>query len=203
MELGLTYILITSFLIIVLVFPLFIYTAKRKQKERSLDIKFAKQLKFFLRKRYPIYTFKFLKVSKDQSQNKQIAQVLLVESLIKQFTNFDFKLQTQQGIQSDKLWENYQVNSQANNSRLPSDWRRRRELVWQRDEKVCKRCKRALEFDEVQIFFLKNIEDGGTYEFENMLGLCIDCFKILSAPKETIAWQTLPLYDEMMDFVED
>ncbi len=203
MQLGLAYILIASFLIIVLIFPLYVYKAKKtKNKKRIIDIQFAKQLRTFLRKRYPTYRFKFLKAGRIKSQNKQIAQVLLVESLAKQFANFSFELRTQKTIENNKLWESYQNNS-VSNTKLPSDWPRRRELVWQRDEKVCQRCKRSLKLDEVQIFFLRNIEDGGTYYFENMLELCIDCSKILSTPQGTSVWQTLPLYDELMDFVKN
>lgn len=204
MVLDYTYVLFSTIMLIVFVVPLYIY---RKRIFKKLYIEddftlFIRDIKIFLRINYPLIPFEYSIVDDLQKEpNSTTKEILVIENLNNQFTFFDYSPQTQNNIPSDFLWDTYQKNSKPLKSKLPADWSRRKDLAWKRDNKFCKRCGHETSFDSAQIAFVKPIEEGGTYHFENLYTLCSDCYRLLNSEDKNKTAKSLDIYDKMMQRV--
>lgn len=136
----------------------------------------------------------------ENEKDIKIRETIIVENIVKQFFEYHYSKNTQNIIEKEKLWPNYEEKSKPNN-KYPSDWPQRKELVWKRDEKSCKRCGNKLELKNSYISFVKNIEDNGGYNFENIFTLCADCNMILNSTNKNIL-ASLSLNDKLMFFVK-
>lgn len=206
MILDLDYIIFSS-LIIACLLPLYIYKekifkTKIKTKDNEAFSSFLKDLKLYMLQHHPKIDIDYRIVEKTKNEeDMELRQTLIIESVIKQFFNFPYQNETQASIPREKLWINYEEKSKSN-PKYPSDWALRKEFAWKRDNKCCNRCGTTLTLKETYTSFIKDINDDGGYNLENIIVLCVDCNKILHStnPKSTIS--SLVLNDKLMTFVK-
>lgn len=206
MILNLDYVIFSS-LIIACLLPLYIYKekifkVKIKAKEDEGFPLFLKDLKSYMLHHHPKIDIDYRIVEKTKDEeNMELRQTLIIESVIKQFFNYPYPKETQATIPREKLWINYEEKSKSN-PKYPSDWPLRKEFAWKRDNKNCSRCGNELNIDEAYTSFVKEITDGGGYNLENIITLCVNCNKILNSknPKSTIS--SLNLNDNLMSFIK-
>lgn len=196
--------LISSTILIGAIIPLYIY---RKQifkfayKKGDLET-FLKDLKLHMSKDHPKIRFEYGIVQKTKDEKDiRIRQTLIVEDIINQFFNYEYIKKTQKTVSSDKLWTGYKEKSKSN-PKVPNDWTQRRKLAWERDNQCCNRCGCKTKFEDSHSCFVKEIENGGGYNLENIIVLCSDCNKILNSKNPTSTIASLQLNDRLMIFVE-
>ncbi len=204
MILDIDFIIFSSLMVACLI-PLYIYREKIFSPKRvnNNDFRlFLKDLKLYMQKNHPKIDFDYSIVEKTKSEvNSEIRESLIVEDIVNQFFNYTYLVKTQNGFSREKHWINYEEKSKSN-AKYPSDWMLRKEFAWKRDNKCCNRCGNILNLDETHTSFVKDIKDGGGYNLENIVSLCIDCNKIINStnPKNTIS--SLVLNDKLMVFVK-
>lgn len=203
MNLDIKFIILAS-LLTACIIPLYIY---RKEifpfayKKGDLDL-FIKDLKLHMMKIHPKFNYNYSIISKTQEEKDiRVRETLIVENMIDQYFNFPYNKQTQKTVSMDQLWTGYEEKSKSS-SRLPNDWNKRREVAHKRDEGKCNRCGRKINLDETYTSFAKNIEEGGGYNFENIVILCGDCNKIINSTNPSNTIHNLSLNEELMFFVE-
>ena len=204
MILDLNYIIFSS-LIIACLLLLYIYKEKIfkiKSKDNEAFASFLKDLKLYMLQHHPKIEIDYRIVGKTKNEeDMELRQTLIIESVIKQFFNFPYQNETQASIPREKLWINYEEKSKSN-PKYPSDWALRKEFAWRRDNKCCNRCAQELNINETYTSFVKEIKDGGGYNLENIITLCVNCNRIVDSknPKSTIS--SLVLNDKLMTFVK-
>ena len=193
--------------IILIVFGLFIYIIIFKklkpnnQTNNEFEL-FLKNVKNHMKENHPKIKIDYSIISKSENEkNIQLRETLIVENIIQQFFDYPYKKESQEMIPKDKLWANYMEKS-VSNAKYPSDWQQRKELAWKRDNKYCNRCGDKITLDNTFSIFVKNIKDGGGYNFENIIILCSDCNKILNSTNTKNTLFSLALNDRLMLFVE-
>ncbi len=173
--------IITSTIIIVSLIPLYIYSKKAfKVYYQKKDISsFLKDIKIYLNETFFNITFnyKILEKTKDVKDSR-IKQTLIIEDIISQFNSFEYSTYTQDPLNHDLLWASYESESKPFNQKAPKDLIRRKELAWKRDKEACDRCGQKVKLLEAHLTFAKEIQDGGSYHFENLTILCNDCYRI-------------------------
>lgn len=163
---------------------------------------FLKDLKLYMLQHHPKIDIDYRIVEKTKNEeNMEIRQTLIIESVIKQFFNFPYPNETQASIPREKLWINYEEKSKSN-PKYPSDWALRKEFAWKRDSRCCNRCGSTININEAYTSFVKEINNGGGYNLENIMTLCVNCNKIVNSknPKSTIL--SLNLNDKLMSFIK-
>ncbi len=55
--------------------------------------------------------------------------------------------------------------------------------------------------NDSQVYLIKDIKNGGSYHFENMLCVCIDCYKILNSNDLVETIKYLNFTDSLMNKV--
>lgn len=203
MRLDIEFIIAAIFLIASLL-PLYIYRKKifHRFKEGEGFPFFEKDIKSYMKTHHPKIKINYSIIEKTKDENNTILrQNLIVENIIQQFFEYPYQKETQKSIPKEKLWSNY-IEKSISNPKYPNDWLQRKELAWRRDDKACNRCTQELSLDNSISSFVKDIKDGGSYSFENIIILCSDCNKILNStnPKNTIS--SLSLNDKLMLFVQ-
>lgn len=203
MRLDIEFIIAAIFLIASLL-PLYIYRKKifLRFKEGEGFPFFEKDIKSYMKTHHPKIKINYSIIEKTKDENNTILrQNLIVENIIQQFFEYPYQKETQKSIPKEKLWSNY-IEKSISNPKYPNDWLQRKELAWRRDDKACNRCAQELSLDNSISSFVKDIKDGGSYSFENIIILCSDCNKILNStnPKNTIS--SLSLNDKLMLFVQ-
>lgn len=203
MRLDIEFIIAAIFLIASLL-PLYIYRKKifHRFKEGEGFPFFEKDIKSYMKTHHPKIKINYSIIEKTKDENNTILrQNLIVENIIQQFFEYPYQKETQKSIPKEKLWSNY-IEKSISNPKYPNDWLQRKELAWRRDDKACNRCAQELSLDNSISSFVKDIKDGGSYSFENIIILCSDCNKILNStnPKNTIS--SLSLNDKLMLFVQ-
>ncbi len=203
MNLDLDFIISAS-LLIACIIPLYIYRRKIFPfiyKKGDIDL-FLKDLKLHMMEIHPKFNYDYSIVEKTKDEKDiRIRETLIVENIVEQYFNFEYIKKTQKTIPSDKFWKGYEEHSKSS-SKLPSDWPRRKELAYTRDEGKCNRCYRKIKIDDTYTSFAKNIENGGGYNFENIIILCSDCNKIINSTNPTSTIHNLALNEELMVFVK-
>lgn len=172
---------IISLLIILSIIPLYIYKDKLlSYLYPASDLEtFLDEVKKYLQINHPKITFDFSIVKNTQNEeNPKTREILIVEDLVKQFYSYEYSPQNMLIIPSSMLWANYRDNCIPIKDKLPSDWARRKEAVFKRDKSKCQRCGRNLNIKEAHVMLLKKVKEGGQYNFENLITLCHDCYKI-------------------------
>ena len=149
--------IILSSVILACVLPFYIYKEKifkRKIKAENEGFPlFLKELKLYMREHHPKINIDYRIVEKTKNEeNSELRQTLIIESVIKQFFNFPYVKETQNTIQREKLWMNYEEKSKSN-PKYPSDWALRKEFAWRRDNKYCNRCGQELTINETYTSF--------------------------------------------------
>ena len=204
MILDMDFVILSSLMVACLI-PLYIFRKKIFSLKHTNDggfHLFIKDLKLYMQKHHPKIDFDYSIIEKTKNEvNLKIRETLIVEDIINQFFNYDYSIKTQNDIPREKHWINYEEKSKSN-PKYPSDWLLRKEFAWKRDNKSCNRCGNNLTLNESHTHFAKDIKDGGGYNLENIVILCVDCNKILNSqnPKNTIS--SLVLNDKLMVFVK-
>ncbi|MDD3056589.1 MAG: HNH endonuclease signature motif containing protein [Aliarcobacter sp.] len=204
MILDLNYIIFSS-LIIACLLLLYIYKEKIfkiKSKDNEAFSLFLKDLKFYMLQHHPKIDIDYRIVEKTKNEeDMELRQTLIIESVIKQFFNFPYQNETQASIPREKLWINYEEKSKSN-PKYPSDWALRKEFAWKRDNKNCNRCGNEINIDEAYTSFVKEINDGGGYNLENIMTLCVNCNKIVNSKNPNTTISSLDLNDKLMNFIK-
>jgi hypothetical protein len=195
-----------GFLAIFISFILFYATKKpifSIKSDNKFDF-FLKNVSLHMRRYHPKIPidYSFVKLFKNE-KNLKIRETIVVQEIVSQFYSFHFAKTTQEAIPKEKLWPTYVDNPKTPS--YPNDWLQRKEFAYVRDLKSCKRCgKNLLSLNEVYNTFVRPIESGGSYNFENIITLCIDCNKILNSNNQKSSTiNSLKLYDELLDFIVD
>ena len=167
--------IISSVLLIACLLPLYIYRKKifSKYKSGGTFHLFVKDLKLHLNQHHPKIKIDYSIIDKTENEkNTQLRETLIVENVVQQFFDYPYKKNTQEPIPKEKLWINYMEKS-TSNPKYPSDWAQRKELAWKRDNNCCNRCGYKITLDNAFSIFVKDIKDGGGYNFENIMSRLI------------------------------
>lgn len=200
MNLDIDFILYSGLLIASLI-PLYFYRGKIPFISKNMDLKlFLKDLRLYLKNNHPKIPFNYLSIEKTKNQKDlKVRQSIIVDDLVMQFINFKYFKATQKSVSKDKLWTSYNEKSKAN-SKYPNDWKQRKELAWKRDEKICNRCGKKIELNNTYTTFVNSIENGGAYNLENIIILCVDCNKVVN--NRDVKNSSLNIYEKLMRFVK-
>lgn len=197
---------ISATIIIFSLLPLYIYRKKifKFANFGNGEFKlFAKDLKVYLIQNYPKIKFDFSILDKTNNEsNLRTREIIIVENMVNQFFYYKYEKRTQNPVAKEKLWSTYDEKS-ASNSKYPQDWPQRKELVWTRENKCCNRCGNKISYlKDAYTQFVKEIEDGGGYNVENVILICQDCNQVLNSknPKNTMV--SLNIYEKLMIFVK-
>lgn len=190
-------------LALILIITLFVYLFRKRLFKPTVQKKsiqsFKTELKIFLKNSFPNITFDydiFQKVNVEKDSRTR--QVLIAEDIALQFATFDFALTTQSSIGNDLLWSTYEYDVTPAKNKAPKNLQKIKEFSFKRDNKSCVRCGRSLRMEHAQLGFVKSIQDGGTYHFENVMTLCVDCNRVLNANNTKTIANDLPLLDEIL-----
>ncbi len=206
MKLGLDYVIYSTTLLVVLILPLYLYREKIFTFFYKTDgfNDFVRELKNYLRVKYPKKRFEFSIISKTaQEKDVRVRQSLVIENIISQLIEMPFERTTQDGLNKAKQWYMYDEKS-INSLKAPNDWKQRREATWKRDERSCKRCSKPVKLSESATLFVTEIEMGGGYNLENLFTVCMDCNQIFKKDSSEIKFKVsnLDVYDDLYNLVD-
>ncbi len=179
MTLESVYIVIAFIIISLLLLMGFLFKKKIKKQHKTIILN-KKDIVKYLLKNYPKINFDVSRLGKSNFDNIEDEKISVVEDITRQFANIqtDFPNSAPM-IDHEFIWESYLVNSKPPKGKIPPDLSKRREAILFRDKHTCQRCSTDLNKDNMRIYYLKDIEDGGDYSFENMISVCNDCHKVL------------------------
>ncbi len=202
MILGLDYIIITTILLILLI-PLYIYRKvfiKKFNKKPDIGY-FIKDITFSLKTNYPKFVFDFKIINKYSNEpNFKTQQILIIEDLIKQFIKKEFVFSTQKNVEKKYLWLTYEENSRLKkDNKLPSDWMQRKNAALKRDKNKCNRCEYSVSKKNSHALLIKQMKDGGGFNFENIVILCNDCNRIIKSNYNENIYHDLHIMDELLN----
>lgn len=203
MVLGLDYTIFASIIILTLI-PLYLFRDKIVHfiYPKSDFNMFLTEVKKYITRNHPKVNFKYSIVESTKNiENPEERQILIIENLVSQFCNHEFDIQSAGGISGDNIWRNYQEHNKPIKGRLPSDWARRKEIVWNRDDKRCLRCGKPVDINDAQLALIKKVDLGGEYNFENLMTLCFDCNKIYNSEDLSKTMKYLDIKDSLMQKV--
>ncbi|RXJ83894.1 HNH endonuclease [Arcobacter sp. CECT 8985] len=187
MHLDLNFI-ICGIIIILFLIPFYIYRKQvYKLFSRNGDFNtFINDVKIHLKDTFPNINFEYDKIIEATKNEKDISrrEILIIEDLVSQYVEFDYKLDTQSSIDKNLLWKNYEEGCIPTKDKKPNDWLKRKDLTYRRDNCRCKRCGLKIELNDAFATLIRSIENGGGYNFENLITLCFDCNKICSEDNE-------------------
>ena len=205
MILDMTFVLFAGLIVLALI-PLYIYREKVfpfiYKDNNTFDL-FVRDLQVHMKKEHPVINFDYSIIEKTKDEkNIRLRETLIVEDIVAQFFNYKYTKRTQSLISKENLWTGYDEKSKSS-TKLPSDWKQRKELAWRRDNQRCNRCKTVCSLDNSFTNFAKDIEKGGGYNFENIITLCSDCNRILNSTNQKRTISSLNLNDTLMRFVSN
>jgi hypothetical protein len=147
-------------------------------KDADMD-KFLNELDAYLKKTYPKikFDYKFLNTLEDEP-NPDAKKYALIDNIINQYITLSFKPPAQKSVPTNLLWSSYAFDSKPNGDKLPQDWLKRKNVVYERDEKTCQRCSKEIHIKDADLFLIKPIDKNGNYYLENLILVCTDCAKI-------------------------
>ena len=187
MSLETVYLVVAFIIISLLLLMAFLF--KRRTKKLSINTINKKDIVKYLLKNYPKVNFDVSSLGDNDFSDLEKQKIAIVEDIATQFANIkvDFP-NTAPMIDHEFIWETYQINSKPPKGKTPPDISRRRDALLFRDKHTCQRCSFDINKDNMRIYFLKPIEEGGDYSFENMISVCNDCYRILHSKeiKKTI-----------------
>ena len=199
MNLGVDFIIGASIIIFALL-PLYIYREKIfKFIYKKGDIKtFLKDLDFHLREIYPYVNFRKINLEDDDTTEESTQKIIYIEKYLNQYLNKEYEKRTQKCISKDLLWQSYEIDSTPKKGHAPKDLAKRKDFVLKRDNNRCNRCGKYIKMDTSALTFIKELEDGGTYHFENLTVLCNDCNRVIKSQNPSNILKDLHIYDELL-----
>jgi hypothetical protein len=203
MRLDVDFVLYASIVIACLI-PLYIYRKKvfssvLKKNDISL---FIRDIKKHMQVEHPKIKIDYAIIDKTKDENNiEVRQTIIVEDIVSQFFYYEYEKKTQSDIQREKHWQGYEERS-ISNDKYPNDWPIRKDFAWKRDNGSCNRCGTKIQLEDAITVFVKDIKDGGGYNFENIIILCSDCNKTINSqnPKNSIS--SLQLNEKLMIYVQ-
>lgn len=173
------------------------------KKDDYFDI-FVKNIILYMKRYHPKITLNYKIVeSTKYEKNTKVRQSLVIQDILTQFYDFNYIKTTQKTLNTQNLWPSYIENPKT--SSFPPDWQQRKEFAYNRDDKCCSRCGQNLfSIKEAHTSFVRDIKDGGSYNFENIIILCIDCVKVIYStnPKNSVI-SSLELNEKLLNFIVD
>ena len=203
MKLGTDFV-IYSLLALSLLFPVYHYRNRIfKFLYKPSDFEtFLTEIKKHMNINHPRIKMDYSIVEKTENEeNPKTRQILVVENFLNQFCEFEMFISTQTPVDKEHLWQTYENDSLPKKDKLPKDWLRRKDTAWKRDNCQCKRCGMKIQMNDTQVYFIKEITNGGTYHFENILTVCNDCNKILNTNDLGKTAKSLDISDLLMNKV--
>lgn len=203
MVLDLDFVIYSTLLILFLI-PLYFYRQKifkfKYENSGNFDL-FVKDLKLHMQKHHPKIFIDYSIIGKTiDEKNLKLRETLIIEDVVRQFFYFDYEKKTQKSVAREKLWLTYEEKS-TSNPKVPTDWIKRKELVYSRDNRCCNRCGDNIpSLNDTFTIFIKDIEKGGGYNLENIAILCNDCHKVLNSTNEKQTIHSLTLNDRLLIF---
>lgn len=179
MSLEIVYIVVAFIIISLLLLMAFLFKRRTKKQTLTNNIN-KKDIVKYLLKNYPKINFDVSILGDTSFTDIQKEKIAVIENLVTQFANIKTEFpNTASMIDHEFIWETYQINSKPLKGKMPPDLSRRKDALLFRDKHTCQRCSFDINKDNMRIYFLRSIEDGGDYSFENMLSVCNDCHRIL------------------------
>jgi len=201
MKLGIDFV-IYSLIALSLLSPVYLYRKKifKFLYKPSDFITFLTEVKKYFNLNHPRINVSYSIVEQTlNEQNPKTRQILVVENLLSQFCEFEMFITTQTPVDKEHLWQTYENDALPKKDKLPKDWLRRKDTAWKRDNCQCKRCGIKIQMNDTQIYLIKDIKDGGTYHFENMITVCNDCNRILNSTDLGKTVKSLDITDSLMN----
>jgi len=204
--LGIDFIILSSLWLTLVFAFMFIFRKKLFSfyyKSNDFEL-FILTLKKYLRKTYPNFNFNFSYVEKLKNEpNPQAKQYALIDNIINQYQTKKFNTNKTSTVPNSKLWPSYVLNSKPCKNKLPEDWIKRKALVYQRDNKTCKRCSKTIAIKDSSIFMINSLTNNGHYYIENLILFCLDCEKIETQKRdETKTIKHLDIKNELYSLVK-
>ncbi len=198
------YLYIFIFIILAILLYFFLKKTSFVNDSNSKFEFFIKSIKLYMKRYHPKIDINYgiVDLSKNE-KNIKVRQTVIIDDIANQFYNYKFIKTTQKAIAKEKLWPTYIDNPPT--SSYPNDWLQRKEFAYSRDNKSCTRCGQGLSsLNDVYTSFVRPIKEGGGFNFENILTLCIDCNKVLDSNlQKSASINSLKLYDELLGFIVD
>ncbi|MCK5111269.1 MAG: HNH endonuclease [Arcobacteraceae bacterium] len=195
--------IISSTILIVVIFS-FLYIYRKKifkayYQEIDFDL-FEKQIKEYLQTNHPKINFNYKIINSSQNElNPKTRCYTIIDNLVEQFINTDIDTNfTPRPISQNQLWDSYTFNAKPIGTKLPDDWAKRKMVVAVRDNNICQRCGIHTKPENIHLFLLKSIKDGGQFYLENLIIICKDCQKVTT--KKDLKY--LNIKDELNSFVQ-
>ncbi len=181
MILGIDYTIIGTIIILLVLY--FIFSHKERLRSylfTSMGNINKDDIMKYLAKTYPNINFDLSRLSEFKYDDVAQQKIIIVEDIVYQFTSIQSNFPTTADTIDHKyIWDSYVVNSKPPKGKTPMDIKKRKEALLFRDKHTCQRCSKDLNIDTLKIYFLKPLEDGGDYSFENMISVCSDCSRVL------------------------
>jgi hypothetical protein len=141
---------------------------------------FLEDVKKYMAYRYPAVNIDWDLISKGTTETDLASrQSVVVSKIIEQYTEeeIDFN-DADRSVSTNNLWGNYVINSTVKKGKLPSDWARRKQAVYKRDEGKCQKCGCDLKENGSYLLHITPPSQGGQHNLENLVILCLDCFRV-------------------------
>lgn len=190
-----------SLILISALLPLYIYRKKVFKFFYNKDSlpQFLHDVKSFMTQTFPKVKFStdsidILDKSVEPSQHK----IIIIEKLVTQYANFEYEKTTQKGISKEHLWPTYEIDSIPKKNTPVKDLAKRKEYLLKRDLNRCSRCAKHVLNDNSTILMIKDVENGGTYHFENLALVCNDCNRIINSKNPSNVIKDLAIYDQLL-----
>ncbi len=197
---------IAAIIVILSLIPLYFYRDKIYRfiyGPSNLD-QFLDFARIHLKNTYPKIPFVFDKIliETKMEPNEKTRAILIAENLLSQYIAFEYNPNTRPPLDHDLIWTNYRENCIPNKDKLPSDWSKRKEFTWQRDNRGCLRCGQQISLDDARVTLLKPLEEGGQYNFENLQTLCLDCYKIVHSKNSNHHPKTFIFLEKLLEKIK-
>jgi len=160
-----------------------IYIKKRYFSSHEVDF-FIKKIQKYLNENYPKIKFDYSHLKQIKDPNINTLKILIIDNIVEQFINLDFKPTSRPYLKTNKLWSSYVIYSiPSTKYDLPPDWLKRKEIIFERDKGICQRCFKKIDMKNSDLVLIKPLNENGNFYLENLALVCIDCKKIIEAKR--------------------
>jgi len=178
-----------------------VYIKKKYFGIDELD-EFIKKLQTYLKETYPKIKFDYSRLKKLNDTNVDTLKFLIIDNLVEQYINIEFKPTTKPYLKTNKLWSSYVVYSTPSKKyNLPPDWLKRKDIVYERENGICQRCYKKIELKTSDLVLINPLSKGGNFYLENLALTCIDCKKIIEAKRNNSNIKYLHFRENLKEFI--
>jgi 5-methylcytosine-specific restriction endonuclease McrA len=197
---NLSAILAVIFIILLILIVVFRKEIKKAFLQKDEFEEFIINIKKYLAYHYPAIPFNW-KILDKVDKNTELAsrESLVVSDLVEQFVNYSIDFNDEDRSVSTKvLWGSYASNCAVKRGTLPNDWARRKQVVYKRDHEKCQRCGCPLKYDQAHLLHITPPFRGGQHNVENMVIVCLDCFRVSDEQHEFKSINSLKISEDLM-----